>query len=417
MTIRTAIAAVLGVLGLLLGTSMYVASVQLEAADDRVRAEADRTRSVALAESLRTSSNDLTRMVRLYAATGDDRYRRVFDRILAIRAGTAPRPRDYDQAYWDRVLDRGEGAERLGPPRSLVALMRDADFRPAELASLERALRTSDRLARTETEVIEAIRDAGVRPGDPQAAVVLFPQVQRLSDAAYHREKRRIMAAIDAFVGMVTTRTEARLQSLQDRERGLAQVQLGVLVTLGLLAAGLLTLGRVGLSAPILRLRDGLRELVADRVPGSSRFGPLRELREAGAAFEALVAQRAAAAEAAAEDHEAGEGDAAARPAGAVLPLVREAVDVRRLVEEAAAERGGAVAVDVDEDVPAVLHGNPEHLARVVDVLLDDAVGAFGEVTLLVTARRLYEDRHEVRLTAGSATYAWAADVEVAAPA
>ena len=61
---------------------------------------------------MRQSSNDLTRMVRLYATTGDARYRRYYDEILAIRRGEAPRPRDYDSSFWDRVLAEGEAGVR-----------------------------------------------------------------------------------------------------------------------------------------------------------------------------------------------------------------------------------------------------------------------------------------------------------------
>lgn len=406
LSIRGAIALVVGVAALLLGGSMYVASVRLEAADDRTAAEGERSRSVALAESLRTSSNDLTRMVRLYAATGDDRYRVIFERILAIRAGTAPRPRDYDQSFWDRVLDRGEAGVRLGPARSLEALMRDEGFRPDELRALQRALGTSNRLARTESEVIAAIQGANLRPSDPRAPAVLFPQFQRLADPAYHREKGRIMAAIDQFVALVTRRADARLARLRDRERSLGEVQLGLLGLVGLLGAAAFTFGRVALSAPLLRLRDGMRELVAAREPGSTQYGPLRELREAGAAFEALVS--AWRSDRRRPDPEP-EEEADAVPAAAVLAPTAQGVDVRLLVEHAVAERGGAVRAEVDEDVPALFRGDPDALARVLDSLLDDALATYGETTLLVSARRLYEDRYEVRLTVGSGTYAFAA--------
>ena len=63
----------------------------------------------ALSDQMRQSSNDLTRMVRLYVdhrrASATARY---YDEILAIRRGEAPRPVDYDSSYWDRVLADGE---------------------------------------------------------------------------------------------------------------------------------------------------------------------------------------------------------------------------------------------------------------------------------------------------------------------
>ena len=65
-----------------------------------------------LADELRQSSDDLTRMARLYAITGVLRYREHFEEILAIRNGEAPRPSQYNLVYWDLVGPNG----RTGPP-------------------------------------------------------------------------------------------------------------------------------------------------------------------------------------------------------------------------------------------------------------------------------------------------------------
>ncbi|MDE0608944.1 MAG: hypothetical protein OXH77_03395 [Anaerolineaceae bacterium] len=62
-----------------------------------------------LADGLRQTSDDLTRMVRLYAVTGDPLYKDYFDQILAIRNGEQARPTRYYQIpYWDLVLATGE---------------------------------------------------------------------------------------------------------------------------------------------------------------------------------------------------------------------------------------------------------------------------------------------------------------------
>ncbi len=79
------------------------------------------------------------------STTGEERYRRYYDEILAIRRGDAPRPVDYDSSFWDRVLADGETGERLGPPRSAAALMREADFADAEFTALNEASRPPTR--------------------------------------------------------------------------------------------------------------------------------------------------------------------------------------------------------------------------------------------------------------------------------
>ncbi len=62
-----------------------------------------RQSSLLLADELRQSSDDLTRMARTYVVTGDGLYLRHYQEILAIRDGRAARPVRYDDVYWDLV--------------------------------------------------------------------------------------------------------------------------------------------------------------------------------------------------------------------------------------------------------------------------------------------------------------------------
>ena len=61
-------------------------------------------RSYKLADQLRQSSDDLTRMVRTYAATGDSTFEEYFYTILNIRDGKVPRPEHYDRIFWDFIM-------------------------------------------------------------------------------------------------------------------------------------------------------------------------------------------------------------------------------------------------------------------------------------------------------------------------
>jgi hypothetical protein len=56
-----------------------------------------------LADEFRQSSDDLTRMARTFAVSGDSKFERMYWEILAIRNGQAPRPRRYERIYWDFV--------------------------------------------------------------------------------------------------------------------------------------------------------------------------------------------------------------------------------------------------------------------------------------------------------------------------
>jgi len=64
-----------------------------------------RIKSFQLADELRQSSEDLTRMVRSYVQTGNPIYKAHFQEVLDIRDGRAPRPVEYQGIYWDLVLE------------------------------------------------------------------------------------------------------------------------------------------------------------------------------------------------------------------------------------------------------------------------------------------------------------------------
>src|SRR5688572_22087963 len=57
-----------------------------------IRANESRQQSFLLADELRQSSDDLTRMVRTYVVTGAPLYKQHYQEILDIRDGRKPRP-------------------------------------------------------------------------------------------------------------------------------------------------------------------------------------------------------------------------------------------------------------------------------------------------------------------------------------
>ena len=64
--------------------------------------------SYLLADEMRRSSDDLTRLARTYVVSGDPAYKKQYMQILAIRNGQAPRPQNYERIYWDFVADGQE---------------------------------------------------------------------------------------------------------------------------------------------------------------------------------------------------------------------------------------------------------------------------------------------------------------------
>lgn len=223
------------------------AFISMRAAGDARTTIADRRmQSYRLAVELRQSSDDLTRMVRLYAVTGDTRYRRFYDIVLAIRQGTLPRPCDYDRIYWDLVdadnpgpvpaaLDTGAYFRSLrkrrpdGPAVALETLMRQAGFSAAEFDKLRQAQTQSDRLAKFELSMMAALPAAAVGRG-----------ALSLHDPRYQDAKRAIMQPLDDFFVLVERRTTAEVASAEARLRLAAAVFACHVLGLVLIAATLI---------------------------------------------------------------------------------------------------------------------------------------------------------------------------------
>ena len=103
--------------------------------DNISQAKQQRFESLRLVDLVRQSSDDLTRMARSFAATGDERFLEYFEHILSIRVGDAPRPIDYHRVYWDYVTASGDYPRADGLPESIDALMESYGFSGEEFFS------------------------------------------------------------------------------------------------------------------------------------------------------------------------------------------------------------------------------------------------------------------------------------------
>ena len=116
--------------------------------------------SYLLADELRQSSDDLTRMARSYVATGNPRFKQMYMSILAIRDGEKERPEHYERSYWD-LVDADSGFRPKGGEKvALSSRMSELGLSPHEIAKLAEAESSSNDLldTRTRTAVVEAER-------------------------------------------------------------------------------------------------------------------------------------------------------------------------------------------------------------------------------------------------------------------
>ncbi len=237
---------------------LFVAIAVLFAAYVRAEKQIDRANELRLqshflADELRQSSDDLTRMVRSYVITGDPVFKRHYQEILDVRDGKSPRLADSHGIFWDLVLD---DAQRPQPnsvqPVALLELMRQAGFTAPEFAQLELAKVNSDALTATEFAAMRLV-EANV----PVSQAQRLEASRMLHDAHYHQAKAAIMQPIAEFQRLMNQRT---LETVQSRETTASRLRavlmlFGVLLVLSLWRAYRLLHATLGGSVDELHTR------------------------------------------------------------------------------------------------------------------------------------------------------------------
>jgi len=401
VSIRQLLAALLAVVVTLAGLLSVVTVLQVRTATDRTEAERQRVTSFRLSDGMRQSSNDLTRMVRLYVTTGDPRYRRYYDQILDIRGGTEPRPLDYDSSFWDRVLADGDAGVRLGEPAALTELMRRAHFSTDEFQALAASLEASNELAELEVRMMDQVAPRIAAGVDRDYLREVAPQYARMVDDGYHREKRRIMAAIDRFTALVDARTARRATALQSRTDRLLIAQTAILVVLAaVLLTGLLVAARA-IVRPLSDLADVTRRITRGDWSQRPRPRGVRELSQLAGDFSEMA-------------------DAVERDLAARRRAEREAREAENRLQTIADRVPGAVfQFHVDREGGfsvrfASRHGNIHRLDRnpgvdfpgMARVVLPEDRGAWLD-SMLAAARDGAPWQREYRIAAADGSIAW----------
>ncbi len=176
--------------------------------------------SLQIANELRQSSDDLTRMVRLYVLTGDKKYIDWYQEILSIRNGTSPRPLQYGEIYWDFVLDGSIRPRPYGSAVSLQQIMKEHGFSSEEFALLAESQRRSDALVAMELEAIYVMQGRfNNGSGDYSVIAAPNPELARelVSSPAYMEEKAKIMFPLWEFSNHVKERIAGKIESLKDQ--------------------------------------------------------------------------------------------------------------------------------------------------------------------------------------------------------
>ena len=186
--------------------AIYVlAEKQIDAANEL------RHQSFLLINELRQSSDDLTRTVRTYVASGNPIYKQHYSEIINIRNGKRPRQVNQHITNWDFNTQKKQHSDLgSGATVPLMELIRKAGFSESELAKLNEAKNKSEKLTDTEFAAM-ALFETSKQAGDAQHIEALG----MLYDDAYNKAKSEIMTLINDCYRMVEERTTNLVSSGQ----------------------------------------------------------------------------------------------------------------------------------------------------------------------------------------------------------
>jgi PAS domain S-box-containing protein len=221
---------------------------------DLIALEKRRTEDLLLAERLRRNSEDLTRMARNFAVTGDARYEELYRRIAAVRDGKLPRPPGDSPAYWDLLLTEAAPPKGEGERVALAEEVARAKLAANEQALIERSRASQEALARLEARAMAAMKGEGPDgalqpPAQPDPVLAL----KILYGSEYLEAKARTLQALAELHVEIEVRTRGELVNAH---QALARaLQLIWVVLTGFALAGIVTL--------LVGLRRGLLPLLA----------------------------------------------------------------------------------------------------------------------------------------------------------
>lgn len=195
---------------------MVVALQQMKMSSQVTQATERRYFSYLLADELRQSSDDLTRLARTYVVTAEPKWEEQYFQVLAIRNGEIPRPDHYHRIFWDFAAVGEVSPPSRGQTIPLQSLMKDMGFSEQEFAKLREAEANSNGLVHTETVAMNAVkglyedRQGGfTRRGEPDLEMAR----RIMHDQQYHQEKASIMHPVNEFFKLLDARTQAEVDS------------------------------------------------------------------------------------------------------------------------------------------------------------------------------------------------------------
>ncbi|MEM7210179.1 MAG: diguanylate cyclase [Pseudomonadota bacterium] len=295
LTIRQKIILFFLATGLLLLSLSLVIWLAVANAETVREAQEKRHQSFLLADELRQSTDDLTRLVRTYVVTGDVRFKNYYEDLVAIREGQKPRPENYRDIYWDVVTASHVRDETAGEYLPFSEMIRSLGFTSDEIEKLNEAKTLTDDLIKLEFEAMNALLGR-FKNGQGEFSRLGLPN-EELARAmthgpTYHRAKAAIMKPISEFTHMVESRTKGAVLQVERLQDFLLVLAGGLSAILALtFVIGYLHFNKIIVS-PLLELTQAVRDMETgnyDSQLTSNRHDELGKLSRAFASLSSLI--------------------------------------------------------------------------------------------------------------------------------
>jgi len=248
-----------------------------------------------LADQVRQTSNDLTRMARSYVMTGEPIYQQYFNSILAIRDGKAPRPLHYDESYWDFVAAHDGKPPIFGKPISLADLMKQARITADELEILATAKKHSDELIMMERAAFAALNGLS-KDAAGKYTIISPPNAALAQDImyspAYYKTKAKVMRTVKEFSYLVNRRTLAEVTANRAEEVFYRKIAIFLTIATTLFSLGAFLYFRISFIKPVISLSNIAKRILAGNLNDRAIVGTKNEIGDLNDAFNKMVEAR-----------------------------------------------------------------------------------------------------------------------------
>lgn len=172
-------------------------------------------KSEKIINEIRQSSENLTRLARLYTNTKDTLYRNQFFEVLNINKGQSPRPHYFNRIYWNVLTTKDKQ-----PPfaksikKSARELIKESDFDAREEQAILEALNKSLKLTNIEIEAFSILERRSADGEEIDEAENQKKAIAMVNSDAYHEQVILIMEQLNKAYEWLEIRSNKDINAL-----------------------------------------------------------------------------------------------------------------------------------------------------------------------------------------------------------